>query len=91
MAGQVKGNPWFIAVFVLVIFLLGWHFFTFRSTFELRGLTEEQLQMMEFNGDIVQSQDGPIPWNPEKEKLKGVPGPLAVLEKPRRSCPKLSK
>src|SRR2546422_6377757 len=36
---------------------------------------------MEFNGDIVRTLDGGYVWNPEKEKVKGVPGPLAVLEK----------
>jgi nitrate/nitrite transport system permease protein len=38
---------------------------------------------MEFNGDIVRTPDGGYTWNPEKEKVKGVPGPLAVLEKAR--------
>lgn len=81
MAGQAKGNPWFISVFVLMIFLLAWHFFTLTSSFDARGLTDEQLQLMEFNGDIVKTPDGGYAWNPEKEKVKGVPGPLAVLEK----------
>ena len=39
--------------------------------------------MMEFNGDIVRAPDGSYAWNPEKEKVKGIPGPLAVLEKAR--------
>ena len=60
MAEQVKGNPWFIAGFVLVIFLLGWHLFTLRPTFDQRGDDEEQLQMMEFNGDIVRGADGSL-------------------------------
>jgi len=81
MAGQAKGNPLYISAFVLVIFLLSWHFFTLRSTFDPRGLTEDRLQMMEFNGDIVHLPDGSYTWNPEKEKLSGIPGPLAVLEK----------
>ncbi len=82
MSGQ-KGNPWFISGFLLVVFLLGWHFFTLRSAFDPRGKTEEQLQLMEFNGDIVKGPDGGYMWNPEKEKVKGVPGPLAVIEKAR--------
>ncbi len=53
MGAQSQGNPWYIAGFVLVVFLLAWHFFTLRPTFDSRGLTEDQLQMMEFNGDIV--------------------------------------
>jgi len=79
--GGGKGNPWLISGFLLVVFLLAWHFFTLRGAFDPRGLTEEQLQMMEFNGDIVRTADGGYVWNPEKEKVKGVPGPLAVVEK----------
>lgn len=83
MAAQSQGNPWYIAGFVLIVFLLSWHFFTLRSTFDQRGLSEEQLQMMEFNGDIVRAADGTYAWNPEKEKVKGIPGPLAVFDKAR--------
>ena len=53
MAGQVRGNPWFVSGFLLVMFLLAWHLFTLRAAFEPAGMTEEQLQLMEFNGDIV--------------------------------------
>lgn len=70
-----------ITVFLLVTFLVGWHLFTLRATFDAKGLTAEQLQLMEFNGDIVRQADGTYAWNPEKEKVKGVPGPLAVLNK----------
>lgn len=81
MPSGTSSNPWLISGFLLVVFLLGWHFFTMRPTFDPRGMTEEQLQLMEFNGDIVRTTDGAYTWNPEKEKVKGVPGPLAVLDK----------
>jgi nitrate/nitrite transport system permease protein len=81
--GQAKGNPWLISGFLLAIFLLSWHFFTLRPTFDPTGMTEEQLQLMEFNGDIVRGADGVYSWNAEKEKVSGVPGPLAVLDKAR--------
>jgi len=80
MSGR-KGNPWLISGFLLVVFLLAWHLFTLRAAFDPKGLTEEQLQTMEFNGDIVRTPAGGYAWNPEKEKVKGVPGPLAVVEK----------
>jgi nitrate/nitrite transport system permease protein len=83
MAGRDSGSPWVITVFLVMVFLLGWHLATLRGAFDAKGLTEEQLQMMEFNGDIVRSADGTYVWNPEKEKVKGVPGPLAVFEKAR--------
>jgi len=82
-AGKAAGSPWFISAFVLVMFLLAWHFFTLRPTFDATGLTGEQLQLMEFNGDIVRMPDGAYAWNPEKEKVRGIPGPLAVVEKAR--------
>src|SRR5262245_63736959 len=62
-ATQSQGNPWFIAGFVLVLFLLVWHVFTLRPTFDSRGLSDEQLQLMEFNGDIVRLLDGSYAWN----------------------------
>lgn len=81
--GEGKGNPWMISGFLLVVFLLAWHFFTMRAAFDPKGLTEDQLQTMEFNGDIDRTAGGGYAWNPEKEKVKGVPGPLAVMEKAR--------
>ena|SRR5436853_681677 len=81
MSSGGKGNPWLISGTMLVVFLVAWHLFTLRAAFDPRGLTEEQLQMMEFNGDIVRTTGGGYVWNPEKEKVKGVPGPLAVVEK----------
>lgn len=83
MGTQATGKPWLISVFLLTIFLIVWHLFTLRPVFDQKGMSEEQLQMMEFNGDIIKTADGQYEWNPEKEKVKGVPGPLAVFEKAR--------
>jgi nitrate/nitrite transport system permease protein len=38
---------------LLAVFVLAWHLFTLRPTFDPQGMTAEQLQLMEFNGDIV--------------------------------------
>ena len=83
MAGQKSGNPWLISGFLLFVFLLGWQLSTLRPPFDPKGMTEEHLQLMEFNGDIVRTEAGAYQWNPEKEKVQGVPGPLAVLDKAR--------
>jgi nitrate/nitrite transport system permease protein len=72
-----------ISVFLLAVFLTGWHLFTLRASFDPKGMSAEQLQLMEFNGDIVKTGEGTYEWNPEKEKVKGIPGPLAVLDKAR--------
>lgn len=78
---NTQGKPWLISVFLLAIFLISWHLFTLRPAFDPKGKTEEQLQLLEFNGDIIRTEDGRYVWNPEKEKVKGVPGPVAVVEK----------
>lgn len=78
---NTQGKPWLISVFLLAIFLISWHLFTLRPAFDPKGKTDEQLQLLEFNGDIIRTEDGRYTWNPEKEKVKGVPGPLAVFEK----------
>ncbi len=78
-----KKDALLITVSMLTVFLAAWHLFTLRPAFDARGLTDDQLQTMEFNGDIVRTAEGAYAWNPEKEKVKGVPGPLAVLEKAR--------
>ncbi len=83
MARQKGGNPWLISGFLLFVFLSGWQLSTLRPAFDPKGMTEEQLQLMEFNGDIARTESGAYQWNPEKEKVRGVPGPLAVLEKAR--------
>ena len=80
---QQQGNPISITLFLLAVFLAAWHLATLRTAFDPKGFSEEQLQLMEFNGDIVRLADGRYTWNPEKEKVKGVPGPLAVFEKAR--------
>nr|MBI3612595.1 ABC transporter permease subunit [Nitrospirota bacterium] len=78
-----KKDAFLITVSMLTVFLVAWHLFTLSPAFDASGLTEDQLQTMEFNGDIMRTAEGAYIWNPEKEKVKGVPGPLAVLEKAR--------
>ncbi|MBM4132910.1 MAG: ABC transporter permease subunit [Nitrospira sp.] len=83
MAGPMgtRKDALLISVSLLVVFLVAWHLFTLRPGFDPKGFTDEQLQLMEFNGDIVRTPEGAYVWNPEKEKVKGVPGPLAVVAK----------
>jgi nitrate/nitrite transport system permease protein len=76
-------DVWLISGMILLIVLVCWHVSTLRPAFDPSGKTEEQLLTMEFNGDIVRTPEGGYAWNPEKEKVKGVPGPLEVLEKAR--------
>lgn len=81
MGSKSTQHPFFISVFFLGLFLFAWHIATINPPFDPTGKTDEELLVMEFNGDIMQTDDGGYTWNPEKEKLKGVPGPLTVAEK----------
>jgi nitrate/nitrite transport system permease protein len=83
MQGQAGTGKevWLISVTILVLFLVVWQLSTLRAVFDPKGLSEEQLLLLEFNGDIVRTPDGGYTWNPEKEKVKGFPGPMAVLDK----------
>jgi hypothetical protein len=60
---------------LLSLFVLVWHLATVRPPFDPKGLTPDQLQKMEFNGDIVRRRDGRYVYNPEK--TQGLPGPWA--------------
>ena len=83
MGVRGKLSPWVITVFLAALFLVAWHLATVQAPFDAKGLTEEQLLLMEFNGDILKSAEGSYQWNPEKQKVKGIPGPLTVIEKAR--------
>ena len=74
-------NPWVITILLLGIFLFVWQLLTLRPPFDSTGKTEEELTLLQFNGDIIQNEDGQYVWNPEKEKVKGIPGPFMVVEK----------
>ena len=81
MGKKPAQNPWVITILLLGVFLVVWQLVTLRPAFDSTGKTEDELTLLQFNGDIVQTEDGQYVWNPEKEKVKGIPGPLMVLEK----------
>lgn len=72
-------HSWVISTFFLGLFLLGWQVATVQPPFDPTGKTDDQLMVMEFNGDIIQKEGEGYIWNPEK--LRGIPGPLAVGKK----------
>jgi nitrate/nitrite transport system permease protein len=66
-----------ISLVLLGVFVAAWHLATRQPTFDPRGLSSLQLQQLEFNGDIVRTDNGQYIYNPEK--ARGLPGPWAVL------------
>jgi len=74
--GRGQRQSLLISALLLGLFVLVWHLATRVPTFDPQGLSATQLQQLEFNGDIVRTDDGPYVYNPEK--ARGLPGPWAV-------------
>jgi nitrate/nitrite transport system permease protein len=72
-------QPLLLFLVLLGLFLGMWYLATVRAPFNPQGLTADQLQKMEFNGDIVRTSTGHYVYNPEK--ARGMPGPWAVVTK----------
>jgi nitrate/nitrite transport system permease protein len=71
--------PYFLSVLILGVFLLLWEAVTRSPKFDPSGKTEDELTLMEFNGDIVRNEAGQHIYNPNK--TTGVPGPGKVWAK----------
>lgn len=68
----------FLSMVILGLFLAVWHLATVQPKFDSTGLTEKELMVMEFNADIVRTEEGDYEYNPNKGK--GVPGPFTVFK-----------
>ena len=68
-----------LTLLIFVSLIGGWHYVTSRAAFDGSGKSEDELMLMEFNGDIVRGEDGEYMLNSDKNN--GVPGPLAVWHK----------
>ncbi len=76
-----KVGPYGLSLLILVVFLFVWQMSTLQPAFDSAGKTEDDLMVMEFNGDIVKDAKGNYIYNPDK--VKGIPGPGKVFEKAR--------
>jgi nitrate/nitrite transport system permease protein len=74
--------PLALSLLILGLFLLMWESATRSPKFDALGKTEEQLTLLEFNGDVIRNEKGDYVYNPEK--VKGMPGPMKVLQKARQ-------
>jgi nitrate/nitrite transport system permease protein len=84
MAAPVKSykerfGPYLLSLLLLVGFLFVWEGLTSTAKFNPAGKTEDELMMLEFNGDIVKNSAGQYIFNPDKPK--GIPRPAKVLDK----------
>jgi len=79
--------PGLLFLGICTVLLLAWHMATLRPAFDPKGLSEDELMRMEFNGDIVRGEDGNYQHNPDKNQ--GIPGPLTVFQ--FTDCPLLAR
>ena len=79
LKSQSQRQPLLLFLALLGLFVGIWYLTTARPPFNPEGLTADQLQTMEFNGDIVRTSTGHYVYNPEK--ARGMPGPWAVVSK----------
>ncbi len=73
--------PYLLTLLIFGILLAFWHGATRQPPFDPSGHSEEDLMLMEFNGDILRDEAGNYIANPDK--VSGVPGPGPVLDKAR--------
>jgi len=64
---------------IVATFLLVWYGLTLPPKFDAMGLSEDELMVKEFNGDIVRNDFGEYVFNPDK--ALGLPGPGPVARK----------
>lgn len=65
-----------LTLMILVGLLGGWQYAVSKPAFDPSDKTEDELMLMEFNGDIVLNEAGDYVFN--GDKTTGLPGPLAV-------------
>jgi len=80
-AGSSRLASLVVSLVMLFGFLAAWQVATRRPAFDPSGKTEDELMLMEFNGDIVRSEGGEYIFNPDK--VVGFPGPLGLVAKIR--------
>ena len=68
-----------LALFFLI--LLIWHFSTTQAAFDAAGLSDDDIMLMEMNGDIVPDPDNDGQYINNPDKQSAFPGPLKVGEK----------
>ena len=73
--------PYVLTIVIAFAFIAIWAIATQAPHFDSKKHTATQLEVMEFNGDIVLDAAGNYSYNPAKRQ--GLPGPMAVWHKAR--------
>ena len=73
--------PYTLTVLIAFTLIAAWALVTQPPRFDPGTRTAQELEMMEFNGDIVRAEDGSYLYNPAKRQ--GLPGPAVVWHKAR--------
>lgn len=73
-----KYSPYVLSLVILGAFLLLWSGLTSVPKFDPEGLSEEDIMLMEMNGDIIRDTNDNYINNPDK--LETIPGPGRVWE-----------
>lgn len=73
-----KYAPYLLSLVIFFVFLGIWSSLTQVPEFDPSGKTEEELMMLEMNGDIVRDEAGNLVNN--SDKMETIPGPGKVFE-----------
>ena len=74
-----KFGPVILSLIFFLVFLFIGQIATAQPKFNAEGLSEDELMLMEFNGDIVRDENDNYIYNPNK--MQGIPGPGKVFAK----------
>jgi len=80
-ATRYKVIPRCLSLLLLSGVLLLWHAVTLTAKFDPAGLSEDDIMLMEMNGDIIPDPDNDDQYINNPEKQATFPGPLKVGEK----------
>ena len=71
--------PYALTVAFALIAILAWAVATMQPRLDAKKFTTDELELMEFNGDVVRDEAGNYAYNPAK--ARGLPGPDDVWRK----------
>lgn len=68
-----------LCIAIVLTFIFGWQLATMAKPFDRGALSANELEVMVFNGDLIENEQGNYIFNPDKQK--GLPSPGVVFSK----------